>query len=161
MLGTVALVLLMQVSVGSATPICRWVNNGGRTQMASVVPDKYKAVANCTDSQAYELSAEQRLAAEQAAARNKARARAAAARPPAVKAARAESPAPAAVRTDLKRPQEVITDSTDCKAAWRIYAESVECFGPYRTAPGATRPEGFDRCKVVISPESRCGPPSN
>jgi hypothetical protein len=44
---------------------------------------------------------------------------------------------------------------------WRIYDESVECFGPYRTTRGATKPEGFDRCNVVSSPEAKCGPRSN
>ena len=38
----------------SATTICRWVNENGRTQISEVVPDKYKKVATCTDSQKIE-----------------------------------------------------------------------------------------------------------
>ena len=57
-----------------ATSICRWVNESGRTQFAEVVPEKYKKVAVCNDSQRYGLSPEQSRAAEQRAADERARA---------------------------------------------------------------------------------------
>jgi hypothetical protein len=60
-----------------------------------------------------------------------------------------------------KRPIEVITDTTNCQERWRIYDESVACFGPYRTAKGATKPEGFDKCNDILSPEIKCGPRRN
>jgi hypothetical protein len=47
---------LLSASV-QATSLCRWVDESGRTQIAEVVPEKYRKVAVCTDSQKYELSA--------------------------------------------------------------------------------------------------------
>jgi hypothetical protein len=126
-----------------------------------VVPEKYRKVAVCTDSQKYELSAEQRRAAEQRVTDDKERARKAAANPPSDRASSAARPARAASQAGTKRPTEVVTADTDCTTWWRIYDESVECFGPYRTTRGATKPEGFDRCNVVASPEPKCGPRSN
>jgi hypothetical protein len=94
-------------------------------------------------------------------AEDKAKARAAAAKAPADRASNAARPASAASQSAAKRPTEVVTADTDCATWWRIYDESVECFGPYRTTRGATKPEGFDRCNVVTSPEAKCGPRSN
>ena len=153
-----ALALMLLSTCAGATSIGRWVDERGRTQIAEVVPEKYKKVAICTDSQRYELSAEQRRAAERRVAEDKARARRAAAQPPANGAASAPRPARAVSQSGAKRPTEVVTDATDCPTWWRIYNESVECFGPYRTTRGATKPEGFDQCNVVASPEPKCGP---
>ena len=86
-----AAVALSLLSTGAAaTSICRWVNESGRTQIAEVVPEKFRAVAICTDSQKYELSPEKRQAAEQRVAEDQARARQSAAKPP---GDRASSPA--------------------------------------------------------------------
>lgn len=144
-----------------STPICRWVDDGGRTQMAAVVPDRYKTIATCTDSQKYELSPAQRRGAEQAAADDRARAARAAARPPAGPAASAPRPASSASQAQAKRPTQVVTDATDCPTWWRLYEESGECFGPFRTARGAIKAEAFDVCNEVPSPEPKCGPRSN
>ena len=156
-----ALALVLLSTCAGATPICRWVDESGRTQIAEVVPEKYKKVASCTDSRRYELSAEQRQAAEQRLAEDQTKARQAAAAAPADRASGAARPAKAASQRGAKRPTEVVTDATDCPTWQRIYDESVECFGPYRTTRGATKPEGFDRCNVVASPEPKCGPRSN
>ena len=119
---------LFSPTVG-ATTICRWVNENGRTQISEVVPDKYKKVATCTDSQKYELSPEQRRAAEQRVAEDRATARDQAAKPPTERASGAPRPAGAASQPGAKRPIEVVTDTTDCPTWWRIYDESVKCFG--------------------------------
>ena len=153
-----ALALMLLSTCAGATSICRWVDERGRTQIAEVVPEKYKKVAICTDSQRYELSAEQRRAAERRVAEDKARARRAAAQPPANRASSAPRPERTASQPGAKRPTEVVTDATDCTTWWRIFDESVECFGPYRTTRGATKVEGFDQCNVVASPEPKCGP---
>ena len=158
-IATISLSLL-SASV-QATSLCRWVDESGRTQIAEVVPERYRKVAVCTDSQKYELSAAQRRAAEQRVADDRARAREAAARAPSDRASSAPRPARAASQPGAKRPTEVVTADTDCTTWWRIYDESVECFGPYRTTRGATKLEGFDRCNVVASPEPKCGPRSN
>lgn len=156
-----AIALTVHSPTAEAVSICRWVNESGRTQIAEVVPDKYKKIATCTDSRKYELSAEQRRAAEQRVAEDRAAANKEAAKPPAERAASSPRPAGAASQPGAKRPAEVVTDATDCPSWWRIYDESVECFGPYRTTRGATKVEAFDKCNVVPSPEPRCGPRSN
>jgi hypothetical protein len=160
-LSPVAIALLLLSTSADATSVCRWVNQSGRTQIAEVVPEKYRKVAVCTDSQKYELSPEQLRAAEQRAAEDKDRARRAAAQAPSDRASGTPRPPRAASQAGAKRPTEVVSADTDCTTWWRIYDESVECFGPYRTTRGATKLEGFDRCNVVVSPEPKCGPRSN
>ena len=123
-----------------------------RTQIAEVVSEKYKKAAICTESRRYELSAERRVAED------KVRARQAAAKPPGNGASSAPRPAGAASQPSAKRPTEVVTD---CPTWWRICDESVKCLGPYRTTRGATKPEGFKKCHVVASAESKCGPKSH
>jgi hypothetical protein len=145
----------------ASTPICRWVDDSGRTQMAEVAPDRYKTLATCTDSQQYELSPAQRRAAEQAAAEDRARAARAAASLPARSAASAPRPASGASQAQAKRPTQVVTDATDCPTWWRLYEESGECFGPFRTTRGAIKAEAFDVCNEIPSPEPKCGPRSN
>jgi hypothetical protein len=139
-----------------ATPVCRWVDQYGRTQIADVVPDRYQSVATCTESQQYELTAQQRLEAEQAAQDTGARA-AASARARAASAPSRLRPPAAAARPIKKLPVEVVTKSTDCPTWWRLYDASIACFGPFRTTRGATRVEGFDACNVIASPEPTCG----
>lgn len=92
---------------------------------------------------------------------DKERARVAAAKPPSERASSARVPARTASKPGAKRPTANVTADTDCATWWRIYDESVECFGPFQTTRGATKPEGFDRCNVVVSPEPKCGPRSN
>ena len=152
--------LLLSMDAG-ATSICRWVNERGQTQIADVVPEKYKKVAICTDSQKYELSPAQRQAAERRLAEDQARARTAAAKLLADRASSAPGPARAASRPGPKRPTEVVTGTTDCTTWWRIYDESAACFGPYRTTRGAIKVEGFEICNVVESPVPKCGPRIN
>ena len=141
-----------------ATSICRWVDESGRTQMAEAVPDRFRNVATCTDTGKYEASPAQRDAAQRRSADDRARLRSEAAKPPAQVASGAMRPARAASGPGAKRPSEIVTDATDCTTWWRIYDESVECFGPFRTSRGATKVEAFDVCNTVESPQGRCGP---
>jgi hypothetical protein len=142
---------------GSATPICRWVDAQGRTQIAETVPSRYKAVAVCTDSGRTEIPAAQRREAQQRADSDRARA----ARSPSVPAAAAASAArPEQERASApapKRPAQPVTDRTDCATWWRLYDESLACFGPFQTTRGAIKAEAFEVCNVVVSPEPRCG----
>ena len=154
----IAVTLALLSPVARSMSICRWVDENGRTQMSDVVPDKYKKAAICSDSQKYELSPEQEREAQRRAAEAQRRTRHEMAAPP---TEAASSPPGTASLPSAKRPTEVITDATDCQTRWRIYDESAECFGPYRTARGATKQEGFDKCNVIPSPEMKCGPRSN
>jgi hypothetical protein len=159
----IAAAVLLAPSIANATPICVWLDNAGRTQYASVVPDLYKAIAACTDSQKYELSPEQQRATEQAKTAREDRAKA---RLDAAKLAASSPSIPARVtgetpRAATKRPAEVVTEATDCTTWWRLFDESAECFGPFRTTGGAIKVEAFGVCNVVPSPEPKCGPRRN
>jgi hypothetical protein len=160
LLHAAGLGLSLHLPSAGATSLCRWVDEHGQTQFAQVVPDRYSKVAVCTDSAQYELSPEQTRAAAQQAAQGRAQARKDAAKAPGQSPARASNSASAPTKPVVKLPVERITASTDCTTWWRIYDESVECFGPYRTTRGAIQQEGFEMCNVVASPESKCGPRS-
>lgn len=142
-------------SRASATDIYRWVDENGRTHLSDVVPERYRDAATRIDSRSHELSPEQQREARERAARAAERAQRA---PPA--AAQAPlPPAPAAAPAPVtKRPAQTVTDSTDCATWWRLYRESQDCFGPYRLVGGGIKPEAFDRCNEIPSPEFRCGP---
>jgi hypothetical protein len=159
--GLIAVVLGLLSPSASSTSICRWVDENGRMHMSDVVPDGFRKSATCSDSQKYELSQEQSREAEQRAAGVQSRKQLDRADRSMQAASSPLDPKWAAPLPGAKRPTEVITDATDCQSQWRIYDESVECFGPYRTARGATKPEGFDRCHVIPSPEIKCGPRRN
>jgi len=148
--------LLAVAFTASATVIYRWVDENGRTHVSDVVPEKYKKSATRVDSGEYEVSPERRKEAEARAAKEKALAEETAARrasaPPAVPASAASVPVAA------KRPAQGVTDSTDCETWWRLYRESQECFGPYRTVGGGIKAEAFEKCNPIPSPEPKCGP---
>jgi hypothetical protein len=161
---TLALLLALPPTLLSpamgATLICRWVDEKGRTQIADVVPHKYAEVATCTDTEQYELTAEQRREAEQRTAAERSKIRADKAKPPKKTASSATRAMDAASQPSAKRPSEVVTDATDCPTWWRIYDESSECFGPFKT-PHGIKPEAFEKCNEVSNPEPKCGLRSN
>lgn len=154
----VAVTLALLSAPIAAKPICRWVDSNGRTQISDVVPERYQSIADCTDSQQYESSEQQRRAAEQRVEADRASAARDAAKPAAVPASGSTGPARAAPPRPAKRPAEVVTESTDCATWWRLYEESAACFGPYRTTRGGIRAEAFEACNVIASPEAKCGP---
>lgn len=150
-------VLAVGASAAHAAQICRWVDDQGRTQMSDVVPEAYRAKATCVDSSRFEATPQDRRDAEQRAAAERARAASAAARTPPPAPAVALT-APAASAPSKKRPAETVTDRTDCATWWRLYDESGACFGPYRNVKGGIKPEAYERCNVIPSPEVKCGP---
>jgi hypothetical protein len=154
-----AATVLLAPSMANATPICVWLDDAGRTQYASVVPDQYKSIATCTDSQKYELSPAQQRANEQAktAGEDRAKARLDAAKLAASSTSKTPRVADAAPRAVAKRPAEVVSGATSCTTWWLLYDESAECFGPFRTTAGAIKVEAFGVCNVVPSPEPKCG----
>ena len=149
--------LLTTLSAQGAV-IYRWVDETGRTHVSDVVPEKYRKSATRIDSSSSEISSEQRQQAERAAAKNKALAEEAATRRQSAPAVQPSTTAsqPAASR----RPAQGITDSTDCQTWRRLYRESMECFGPFRTTTGATKAEAFEKCNPIPSPDLKCGPVS-
>lgn len=151
-----ALVLAFASAGAGASPVCRWVDASGQTHVSDTVPSAYQAGASCTDSDQFELTPAQQRDAERRTADEQFRARNLGVLPPAGVA----SGVPRAPRS-AKRPAEAITDATDCPTWWRIYDESSACFGPFRTLQGSIKPEAFDQCNEVASPELKCGPRRN
>ncbi|MCR5886096.1 DUF4124 domain-containing protein [Rhizobacter sp. J219] len=148
--------LLLVTQAAQATVIYRWVDENGRTHISDSVPEKYKKSATRIDSSRSEVTPEQRKEAQDIAAKEKALAEEAAKQR---LSKQASQPASAAsLPTPGKRPAQGVTDSTDCDTWRRLYNESLECFGPYRTTRGATKPEAFEKCTTIPSPEPKCGP---
>lgn len=152
-----AIATLLGSLAAQAAVIYRWVDERGRTHVSDVVPEKYLKSATRIDTGESAVSPERKRQADEAAARDKAFADEAARRRQSVGAASAP-PAPVASAPAAKRPAQGVTDSTDCDTWRRLYRESMECFGPYRTTGGATKPEAFDHCNVIPSPDLKCGP---
>lgn len=151
-------VLLMLSLTGTqAGDIYRWVDEQGRTHWSDVVPERYKSRATRIDSRQHELTPEQQREAAERAARERARAPALP-EPPAADAPPTVTPAAPAPPAVVKRPVERVTDSTDCATWWRLFHESEACFGPFRTVGGGIKPEAFEYCNEIPSPEMPCGP---
>lgn len=152
-----ALVLAMQSTAFGATLICRWVDESGRQHVSDLVPDAFKNIATCTDSRQYAISADQQKEVEKNSPTASGKSSRATAEPPKGSELGTRPPPP----PNAKLPVEVVTATTDCQTWWRIYDESSACFGPYRTTRGGVRPEAFDKCNDIPSPELKCGPRRN
>jgi hypothetical protein len=152
LLGGAALLCALSAQ---AAVIYRWVDESGRTQVSDVVPEKYRKSAIRVDSSESAVSPERKRQAEETAARTKALADEAERRRQS--AQRPITPA-ASAPVATKRPAQSVTDDTDCDTWRRLYRESEDCFGPYRTTRGGTKGEAFEKCNPIPSPELKCGP---
>ena len=152
----VAIGLLTSASLSVAgAAVYRWVDDQGKVHYAEVVPQQYQGVARQVGAAANEPSAEQRRDALARAQQAKAKAAEIATerqQPPTLAPSAAGTSRPAG-----KRPAQIPNDQTDCKTWQRLYMDSIDCFGPFRTAHAATKPEAFEVCNVVAEPPpSRC-----
>jgi hypothetical protein len=140
-------------AVVQAQAVYRWVDDAGRTHFGDQVPEKYRARATRVDPAVVEPTPEDRRAAEERAEREKQqldasrRAPALAVLPPAVSAS-----AP-----PVKRPPVGVTPGTDCATWRRLYEESQQCFGPFRTATGGLKAEAYEHCTEIPNPDPTCG----
>lgn len=150
------LVLLFSTAkmpVGAAT-IYRWTDEHGKTHYAERVPEKYQKTAKpVTTGNSSPTQVQQREAQEQA---TRLKSRASATESAASQPRSTPMPVPASAAAPAKRPAQVPNDRTDCETWSRLYRESLDCFGPYRTTRGATREEAFTYCTPVEQPPSRC-----
>jgi len=138
-------------SAAADTKVYRWEDENGRVHYSEVVPERYRSVARPITVPSAAPSGE--------AARNTSAGGAAA--KPASAAVLAPRPPPPAASAPLKpagkRPARVPDDGTDCDTWQRLYLESLDCFGPYRTVRGGVKPEAFERCNEVPEPPvNRC-----
>lgn len=148
-----ALCLLALATAGAT--VYRWVDEQGRVHYSEVVPPQYRQSAKPVGAAATAPTAEQQRDALERAQEDKARAAAITRERPPVPAGAASAPA-VARRTD-KRPAQVPDEHTDCETWQRLYLESIECFGPFRTVRGGIKPEAFEVCNVVAEPPAtRC-----
>jgi len=143
-------------SVVVASTVYRWVDDQGTVHYSDVVPERYRSRAKPIDAPAAEPTPEQQREALERAQREKAKASAlsiSSSSSPPVSA----QPASAEKAPSRKRPVQLPNEQTDCETWQRLYMESIECFGPYRTVGGGIKPEAFDVCNVVPAPPpSRC-----
>jgi hypothetical protein len=140
-------------AAGAAT-IYRWTDEQGKTHYTEVVPPQHRKTAKPLSPPATDPSAAQQRDAQERAARLKSQATEAQRAAPAPEAA--APMASAASAPAAKRPRQVPDAQTDCQTWARLYQESLDCFGPYRTARGAMREEAFAHCTPVLAPPSRC-----
>jgi hypothetical protein len=143
---------LLSLPAGAAD-IYRWVDENGKVHISDTVPEKYRKSAKRFDSGQYEVTPQERAAAEARAAADRERARTSAA--VAAEKAKAAAAKPAAQTAAAPKPPA----ETDCETAFRLYKESIDCFAPYINSRGATMAEGFKNCTALPDPSSRCGPP--
>ena len=152
--GALCLLASAWVTTADAT-VYRWVDDQGKVHYAEIVPQRYQGVAKAIDAPANEPTAEQHR-------ETLARAHAAKAKAAEMATDRQRLPASAPMAADAsqpaaKRPAQMPNDQTDCDTWQRLYLESIECFGPFRTVRGATKPEAFEVCNVVEEPPAtRC-----
>ena len=150
--------LLLGASVvAHAGDIYRWVDERGQTHLSDQVPDKYKDSAKRIDSLQSELTPEQQREAAARVERDRAR-RAAVLEQPSEAASPQALPAVPESPPVIKRPVERVTESTDCTTWWRLFRESEECFLPFRNVGGGIKPEAFEHCNEIPSPELKCRP---
>jgi len=142
-------------SVAVASTVYRWVDEQGKVHYSDVVPERYRSKAKPVNALAAEPTAEQQREALERAQSEKAKALA-----PSVSRSSppvSAHPASAASAPSRKRPVQVPNEQTDCETWQRLYMESIECFGPYRTVGGGIKPEAFEACNVVPEPPpTRC-----
>lgn len=157
-----ALAAALAAGLGSAQPaqagtVYRWTDDDGRVHYGETVPDRYLGRARPIDAPATAPSAQEQQQALDRARRDKARAAALAAAPGASAASAARPPASAASAPAAKRPARLPDDNTDCSTWQRLYQESLDCFGPFRTVHGGLKAEAFERCNEVSEPPpTRC-----
>jgi hypothetical protein len=155
LLTAVAVASWWLASAAVAATVYRWVDDQGRVHYSDVVPERYRSTARPVDAPAAEPTAEQRQDALERARSERERAAA----PSIDRAGPAASapPSSAASAPPVKRPAQVPNDQTDCETWQRLYEESIECFGPFRTVRGGIKPEAFEVCNVVRAPPpDRC-----
>lgn len=146
---------LLMSSVAGASTVYRWIDERGRVHYSDVVPDRYKRIAKPVNAGGAEPTAEQQREALERSQAERAKALLASTN----RSASASSAAPASVASapSAKRPAQVPNDRTDCVTWQRLYEESAECFGPYRTVGGGIRPGAFEVCNEVPEPPpTRC-----
>jgi hypothetical protein len=155
--ATLAAVLVAASSPAGAT-VYRWVDEQGQVHYGEIVPPRFRDTARPVDLAAPAPDAAQQRSALERAARDQARAASAAADAGRAPVAPATAGSGSAGPPVHKRPARIPDPGTDCETWQRLYRESQDCFGPYRTVRRGIKPEAFEACNVVPELPSRCRP---
>jgi hypothetical protein len=148
-MAAIGALCVLACAAAAATTVYRWVDDSGRVNYSETVPERYRGVARPVAVPAAAPAAE--------TARDGAAGAVAAGKPASAAQPVARKPPPAPPKPVAKRPARVPDGSTDCDTWQRLYLESLDCFGPYRTVRGGIKPEAFERCNEVPEPPvNRC-----
>jgi ABC-type sugar transport system substrate-binding protein len=154
----VSLLALVARADAEGATVYRWVDKQGKTHFGDSVPSEYAQVAKPVPVRAAAPTVEEQRQARERAAALLAKARGiGAASPASASSASAAAPSARAPSVAPKRPVNGPDEQTDCDTWRRLYRESLDCFGPYRTARGSTKAEAFEHCTPVDEPPERCG----
>ncbi|BDT73416.1 hypothetical protein os4_29650 [Comamonadaceae bacterium OS-4] len=144
------LVVTVLCSFGSpahSLDIYQWVDEQGKTHMADVVPEKYRAKAKLVSYRKDNVGDTERQDAEARAAKTKS-----------LLAPKQTDAVPQAMPASAPKPVE-LTQQQSCTQKWDAYYRSQECFAPYmiRFSGGSTiRPEAYEHCQEVKTPTMEC-----
>lgn len=146
-----ALLIILALTQGeAAAQVMRWVDERGVANYGTAVPERYKNSARPVAIDKPPSESQQREA--EARLRNE---REALARPPAAPTPAASGEEGKAAEKTAEKPAPARREDLSCEEQWREYDAAWECFNPYRNANGSVKPEGYERCPVVIQPECR------
>jgi hypothetical protein len=120
--------------------VSKWVDEKGVVHYGESVPEKFKSSAKVVP-----LRSDAPNAADARQAQSRLEGYRATLKPGNKTAETTASSQIAASTPD--RPHE-----PSCDERWQQYRESLECFGPYRTANGAIKAEAFDHCPDIKEP---------
>ena len=141
-------VLLMLVGHGAGVAqVVRWVEDDGTVHYGSKAPPRHEKSAKqiatidtrLTEAQQRESRARMRAYREYLQKRQ----------------ADPQEPAPQSV-VPSKATASTRHEDLSCQERWKLYDEAYGCLNAYRTANGAVKAEGFERCPVIVQPEP-CG----
>ena len=151
----VIVAIVAGVGLASAAEIYRWVDDQGKTHISDRPPPTPPKNMTRQDSREYEISPDWQRDAAQRAAKDRERARAL--EESRVRAQQAEAAKVAA--SAAAQPAPARAASTGCQAQWEAFHRSADCFGPFRTANGSTKAEGYAACGAPVpDPSYECGP---
>jgi hypothetical protein len=143
-----AILVLLFVSLGSslahADLVYKWTDDKGRVYYSDAPPPGRPSTVVEIDVR--EPTDADRKAAADRAARDKA----------SLQSPVASAPVSAGQGTTPAASQPLPGDQTACRAAWKAYLDSVDCFAPYTNVNGSVRPEAFQLCKSVQQPREPC-----
>ena len=134
-----------------ADEIFRWVDEKGKVNYGTSVPEKYRDKGRKLESESPDDLKARRRDAEARVAREKAAAEATG-KPQTGESNSAKTAAvPAKSASAAPKAKQLGSDAT-CAELWNEYKASIDCFAPYVRGNGTVQPEGFEKCPTIKQP---------